>query len=80
MKFWKSLIRVWFTVASLVSFLIGWSVLAHAPKPNQFNPSDVPAMPRLEPVPTLNQVMLAQQSQSIIHNNRRVVVMRSGGS
>ena len=80
MKFWKSLIRVWFTVASLVSFLIGWSVLAHAPKPNQFNPSDVPAMPRLEPVPTLNQVMLAQQSQSIIRNNRRVVVMRSGGS
>ena len=30
MKFWKSVIRIWFTLASIASFLIGWAVLARA--------------------------------------------------
>ena len=82
MKFWKSLIRVWFTLASLASFLIGWAVLAHAPKPNQFNAANIPAMPRLDPVPSLDQVMVSGQSQSVGFNqsNQRVRVLRSGGS
>ena len=82
MKFWKKLIRVWFTIASLSSFLIGWAVLAHSPKPNQFNPLDVPALPRLDPVPSLDQVMVAIQSQtqSFMGNNQRRYVLRSGGS
>ena len=82
MKFWKSLIRVWFTLASLASFLIGWAVLAHAPKPKQFNLSDVPTMPRLDPVPSLNQVMLSGQSQSQGFSQRRqqTRILRSGGS
>jgi hypothetical protein len=79
MKFWKSLIRVWFTLASLASFLIGWVVLAHAPKPNQFNASNVSALPRLDPVPSLNQVMLSEQSL-FNQRNQRVRVLRSGGS
>jgi hypothetical protein len=80
MKFWKSIIRVWFTVASLSSFFVGWAVLAHAPKPNQFNPSSIPAMPQLDPVPTLREVMLGQQTQSFNRSNQRRVVLRSGGS
>jgi hypothetical protein len=80
MKFWKSLIRVWFTLASLASFLIGWVVLAHAPKPNQFNASNVPAMPRLDPVPSLDQVMLSEQFLGFNQRNQRVRVLRSGGS
>ena len=80
MKFWKKLIRIWFTLASLTSFLVGWVVLAHAPKPNQFNASDVPAMPRLDPVPSLDQVISSQQSQSFMQRNQRVQVLRSGGS
>ena len=80
MKLWKNAIRIWFTLASLASFLVGWSVLAHAPKPNQFNASDVPAMPRLDPVPSLDQVMSSQQSQSFMQRNQRVQVLRSGGS
>jgi hypothetical protein len=83
MKFWKSLIRVWFTLASLASFLVGWAVLAHAPKPNQFNSSNVPAMPKLDPVPSLDQVM-SDQSQGLFQSsqpsNRQVMVLRSGGS
>ena len=80
MKLWKSLIRIWFTLASLASFLIGWAVLAHAPKPNQFNPSDLPPMPKLDPVPSLRDVMFSGQSLSIIRPSQRRVVLRSGGS
>ena len=84
MKIWKTVIRIWFTLASLASFLVGWSVLAHAPKPNQFNLSDVPSMPKLDPVPSLNQVMLSGQSNDFIQPsrnfNQRALVLRSGGS
>jgi hypothetical protein len=80
MKFWKSLIRIWFTLASLASFLVGWAVLAHAPKPNQFNPSDIPSMPKLDPVPSLDQVMFSAESSGNIRIDQRMVVLRSGGS
>lgn len=80
MKFWKIVIRIWFTLASLASFLTGWVVLAHAPKPNQFNPSNIPSMPRLDPVPTLNQVMFPGEAPSSINIVQRSVVLRSGGS
>jgi hypothetical protein len=80
MKFWKSLLRIWFTLASLASFLVGWVVLAHAPKPNQFDPSNIPAMPKLDPVPSLNQVMLSDQPQSFIRPGERALILRSGGS
>ncbi len=81
MKLWKKLIRIWFTLASLASFLVGWAVLAHAPKPNQFNASDVPAMPRLDPVPSLEQVMLSGQTQSLgFQRRQQAQILRSGGS
>jgi hypothetical protein len=84
MKFWKNLIRIWFTLASLGSFFVGWSVLAHAPKPNQSNSSGIPAMPKLDPIPSLNQVMLSGEPQSSFQfsqrSNQRALVLRSGGS
>jgi hypothetical protein len=81
MKLWKNAIRIWFTLASLASFLVGWAVLAHAPKPNQFNASDVPAMPRLDPVPFLDQVMLSGRTLSSFSQSRQQArILRSGGS
>ncbi len=84
MKLWKSLIRIWLTLVSLITFLVGWVVIAHAPKPNQFKPSSVPAMPKLDPVPSLNQVMNSDgQSQSqvfIAPSQQRTRILRSGGS
>lgn len=80
MKLWKNIIRVWFTLASLASFLVGWVVLAHAPKPNQFDPADLPALPKLEPIPSIDQLMFSQPSVNILRSNQRVVVLRSGGS
>jgi len=80
MKLWKTIIRIWFTLASLASFLVGWVVLAHAPKPNQFNASNIPSMPKLEPVPSLKQVILSDQPQETIRPRQRAVILRSGGS
>lgn len=84
MKPWKILIRIWLTLASLISFLVGWVVLAHAPKPNQFNASSVPAAPKLDPVPSLNQVMNSSggQTQNFIQVRpvQRSPILRSGGS
>jgi len=80
MKFWKSIIRVWFTLASLGSFLVGWAILAHAPKPNQFDPSSIPSIPKLDPVPSIDQVMQSEQSQNFFRPTQRRVVLRSGGS
>jgi hypothetical protein len=80
MKIWKIAIRIWFTLASLASFLTGWVVLVHSPKPNQFNIADIPAMPQLDPVPTLKQVMFSDESPNFVRPNRRALVLRSGGS
>jgi hypothetical protein len=35
MRIFKFGLRVWITVTSILSFLIGWVLLAHAPKPSQ---------------------------------------------
>ena len=80
MKLWKTIIRIWFTLASLASFLVGWVVLAHAPKPNQFDASNIPSMPKLEPVPSLKQLILSDQPQEVIRPRQRAVILRSGGS
>jgi hypothetical protein len=80
MKIWKSIIRIWFTLASLGSFLLGWIVLAHAPKPNQFNPASLPSAPKMDPVPSLDQIMNGGQSQSFFRASPRRLVLRSGGS
>ncbi|HSA99519.1 MAG TPA: hypothetical protein VLE49_02635 [Anaerolineales bacterium] len=84
MKLWKTLIRIWLTLASLISFLVGWVVLAHAPKPNQFKASNVQAAPKLDPVPSLDQVMNSDQSQAqsflSVQPIQRRPVLRSGGS
>jgi len=80
MKIWKRIIRAWFTLASLGSFLSGWAVLAHAPKPNQFDPSTIPSMSKLDPVPSIDQVMLTGNSLDFFHPNQSRMVLRSGGS
>ena len=50
MKLLKLGLRFWITVTSLFSFLAGWILLAHAPKPNQ---SGSPASGAVSPLPTL---------------------------
>jgi len=57
MKLLKLGIRFWITLTSVVSFLTGWVMLAHAPKPNQasfFSSSAVAPLPTLEPLNPLS--------------------------
>ena len=57
MKLLKFGLRFWITLTSVVSFVGGWIMLAHAPKPNQNSSlySNVSApIPTLEPLPALS--------------------------
>ncbi len=59
MKILKLGLRLWITLASMSSFVVGWVMLAHAPKPNQNNSiSDsgrsAAAIPTLAPLPPLD--------------------------
>ena len=53
MKLLKVGIRFWITITSVLSFLTGWIMLAHAPKPIQTNAGSnriVTPLPTLEPL------------------------------
>ena len=57
MKIFKFGLNIWITIVSLLSFLLGWVALAHAPKPVQAGASlpalSAPAIPTLEPLQPL---------------------------
>ncbi len=59
MKLLKFGVRFWITLTSVASFVGGWIMLAHAPKPDQQNSvySNVSssAVPTLEPLPPLSE-------------------------
>ena len=53
MKLFRFALNVWITLASVGSFLLGWVVLAHSPKPvqrAQRPPVSAPALPTLTPL------------------------------
>ena len=58
MKLLRSALRFWITLTSVLSFVGGWVILAHAPKPVQLNPSPLlnigSSVPTLEPLPPLS--------------------------
>ena len=80
MKIYKKAIRVWITLVSLVSFGVGWIVLAHSPKPNQFKASDVQAVPALPPIPSIDQLSSGQQFSGINIAERPMARLRTSGS
>ncbi len=51
MKIFRFALNIWFTLISILSFLIGWVALAHSPKPIQ--PSSQPQAVNIAPLPTL---------------------------
>jgi hypothetical protein len=80
MRFYKIAIRIWITLASLGSFAIGWAALAHAPKPNQFKASAVPAMAALPPVPSIEQMTSDRQFTGMTITQRPTTRLRTSGS
>lgn len=56
MKSLKTGLRFWITITSVLSFVGGWIMLAHAPKPAQlFQDTANAASPTLEPLPPLSE-------------------------
>lgn len=56
MKTLKFGLRLWITITSTISFLVGWIMLAHAPKPSPLllPASNTASLPTLEPLPPLS--------------------------
>ncbi len=52
MKIFRFALNVWITLASLLSFLLGWAALAHSPKPVQ-PAARPPAISSIQALPTL---------------------------
>jgi hypothetical protein len=67
MKLLKFGLRFWIMLTSVFSFMLGWVMIAHSPKPLQSgsaSPAAVPAMPTLAPLPALNFDSNDSNSQS----------------
>ena len=80
MKILKSGLRFWITIASVFSFVGGWIMLAHSPKPATLFPQ---VAPTLEPLPPLFSDSSNVQSQSFFgfqQSRQRNPVFRTGGS
>ena len=74
MKTFKTLLRYWIALVSLLGFLGGWITLAHAQKPiqpgssNSFDALTLPSLPTLQPL-NLNGDASANNSNSTDANN-----------
>ena len=81
MKIIKIAMRVWLTITSLALFAASWIALAHAPKPVQFTSANLPAMPALPPVPSLQQAINQPEfSEGLTITQRPVARLRTRGS
>ena len=58
MKLFRFGMNIWFTLISILSFLIGWVALAHSPKPIQ--PSSQSTVVNVAPLPTLTPLNSSQ--------------------
>ena len=67
MKLLKFGLNFWITITSVVSFLTGWILLAHAPKPIQ---NTVDARVSVTPLPTLEPLAPLSDSNSGFNNSQ----------
>ncbi len=58
MKIYKTFLHLWITLISLLSFLGGWVMLAHARKPIQPSQNTSNSTANYSPVPTLAPLQL----------------------
>lgn len=60
MKLFRFALNIWITIASVLSFLLGWVALAHSPKPVQQR-SQVP-ISSAAPLPTLTPLQFGSDN------------------
>ena len=53
MKIFRKLLRYWIAIASVLSFLGGWVILAHSPKPVQPQAPSVPSSAAVQNLPPI---------------------------
>jgi hypothetical protein len=87
MKPFRKVLRYWFAFASLLSFLGGWIMLAHSPKPVQPTSVNASALPALPPIQAFGSDInnnglgfFSPGSQSNSQLNSGFPLMRTGGS
>jgi hypothetical protein len=83
----KKTLRIWIATASIIAFLGGWSLLAHAPKPAplQVAPTQATTSAPLAPLPTLpplnlNSTTTQLQPLNIAPQPRFMPRLRTSGS
>jgi hypothetical protein len=58
MKIFRKVLRYWIALASVLSFLLGWVILAHSPKPvsaqSVTNQPSTAVLPNLPPIQAYN--------------------------
>jgi len=73
MKLFRFALNIWITLASVLSFLLGWVALAHSPKPVQ--PTQRPAISISAPaLPTLTPLQLGGNDAGNSFQNFQVQV------
>ena len=79
MKVFRFALHMWITLASVLSFLLGWVALAHAPKPVQYTQTSAASsqvVPTLAPLPDLQ--FGGDQSNSAFQNFQNFQAPSSG--
>jgi hypothetical protein len=86
MKTSKKILRVWFALASVFTFLGGWVLLAHAPKPVQPTTVKSAAAESLPPIQAFGDVnnsglgFFSGNALSSPQRSSRVPLLTTGGS
>ncbi len=73
MKLFKLGLRFWITITSVLSFVGGWILLVHAPKPFQYSASSsaaVAPLPTLQPLAPLDNQSFSSSSQSFFNTQQ----------
>ena len=83
MKPLKTTLHIWIAVASTLSFLGGWAMLAHSPKPTQPTQASVVAvtpLPTLPPIQFFNNGFANSTFQNSIATNPQPSPLISSGA
>jgi hypothetical protein len=86
MKIFRKALRYWIAIASVLSFLGGWVILAHSPKPVQPVTVQSVVLPTLPPIQAFGSVnnnglgFFSPNSQTSPQSSMGFPRMRTGGS
>ena len=88
MKIYRKVLRYWIAIASVFSFLGGWIILAHSPKPVQTTTTQpanaqLTVLPTLAPLPAFNSGVNNNGLNSTSNNsqiNSGMPLLRTRGS